>query len=70
MLIVPFDDDEKEESWCDISLMRWYYVSVGNAEVVLVVNSGRDVRWRIFVEFRKFGFGEFWCFWASFGEFR
>ena len=50
--------------------MCWYYVSVGNAEVVLVVNSGRDVRWRIFVEFRKFGFGEFWCFGASFGEFR
>ena len=47
MLIVPFDDDEKEELWCDILLMRWYYVSVGNAEVVLVVNSGRDVRWRI-----------------------
>ena len=29
MLIVPFDDDEKEESWCDMSLMRYYYVSVG-----------------------------------------
>ena len=43
VLIVPFDDDEKEESWCDISLMRWYYVSVGNAEVVLVVNSGQQL---------------------------